>query len=240
MLKLVICLSFLAFAASYDFKDSYYNEILLADLLDGDDSLMVFDRYKRSTTEIADDKCKRQHKHKCCNDSNGENLDKIKDLKRQCFTEVKSKDRSEQGATEPIDMFSCEKVNRVKQDVLCALECVANKKNAVDANGNLLEPAVLIPFVKENFAADPWQEPLIPGFVDSCLQEVAEKKTKPSSEETRCNPASAQFGYCMWRQFTLACPKERQETSKKCDKVREKLLNNEPVSMYHRHDYDDK
>ncbi|XP_058830642.1 uncharacterized protein LOC131689518 [Topomyia yanbarensis] len=237
MLKLVICLSFLAVVSSYDFKDPYYNEILLADLLDSDDSLTAFDRFKRSTNEITDDKCKRQHKHKCCNDANGDNLDMIKELKKQCFTEIKSKERTERGMMDPIDMFSCEKVKRAKEDMICALECVGRKKNVVDAKGNLLDPAVLIPFVKENFASDPWQEPLIAGTVDDCLREVAEKNEK--AEETRCNPSSAHFGYCMWRQFTLACPKGMQEASKKCDKVREKLANNEPVSMYHKHDFDD-
>ncbi|XP_055591674.1 uncharacterized protein LOC129743621 [Uranotaenia lowii] len=238
MLKLVVCLSVIGLVASYDFKDSFYNEHLMEDLLDDRATLTLMDRFKRAAADgSGEDKCKRQNKHKCCNDSNEENLDKIKELKKECYNEVKAKD--EAGTVqEPIDFFSCEKINKTKQDIVCTAECVGRKKNVIDEKGDLLAPAVLIPFVKENFAADAWQEPLIAGFVDTCLKEVADKKAT-RKDEYRCNPASSHFGYCMWRQMTLACPKEMQESSKKCDKIREKLAKNEPVSMYKSHDFDD-
>ncbi|EDS42865.1 odorant-binding protein [Culex quinquefasciatus] len=241
MLKFVICLAFLGLVAAYDFKDSFYNELLLEDLLDSEDVLTSADRFRRSPAmaDPADDKCKKQHhKHKCCNDANTDNLDKIRDLKKQCFSEQKTKERSARGMIDPVDMFNCEKMNKTKQDLICAIECVGRKKSILDKDGNLLEATKLVPFVKENFAADPWQEPLVEGFVDTCLKEVAEKMAA-KTEEFRCNPASSHFGYCMWRQTTMACPKEKQEQSKKCEKIREKLANNEPITMFGKHDFDD-
>ncbi|XP_055535876.1 uncharacterized protein LOC129724754 [Wyeomyia smithii] len=236
MIKLLIVLSLFGLVACYDFKDPFYNELLLDELVDND--LVTNDRIKRAASETTEDKCKRQ-RHRCCNDANGENWDKIKDLKKQCYAEVRSKDRTERGMADPIDMFNCEKLNRTKQEMICATECIGRKKNVLDAKGNLLEPSVLISFVKEHFASDPWQEPLLADIVDSCAEEVAEKKLKNAAEETRCNPSASYFKYCMWRQMTLACPKEMQESSKKCDRLREKLANNEPVLMDPKPDFDD-
>ncbi|XP_053685998.1 uncharacterized protein LOC128735542 [Sabethes cyaneus] len=242
MIKLVIGLLFFGLVASYDFKDPFYNELLLDELLDSD--MVTIDRFKRAAPEATEDKCKRQHnRHRCCNDpassDNVEQKSDIKDLKKQCYAEVRSKDRTERGMSDPVDMFSCEKMNRTKQDMICASECIGRKKNVLDAKGNLLEPSVLIPFVKEHFASDPWQEPLVSDFVDTCMKEVAEKNAKLAPEETRCNPSASSFKYCMWRQTTLACPKEMQESSKRCDRVREKLANKEPVAMDPTPDFDD-
>ncbi|XP_055625284.1 uncharacterized protein LOC129767974 [Toxorhynchites rutilus septentrionalis] len=246
MLKLVLCLSFLGLVASYDFQDSFYNEALLEDLLDGD-TLTPMDRFKRSAADATEEKnrCegRRHHKHKCCNDDNTENLEKMRDLKKQCFAEIRAaRENAARGASESVDMFSCERVNRTKGDLVCAMECVGRKKNVVDAEGNLLEPSILVPFVKENYAADAWQEPLVAGFVDTCLKEVAEKSAKPSGKEYRCNPSASHFQYCMWRQSTLACPKEKQDTSRKCIRARERFatnVNNEKELEFHNQDLDD-
>ncbi|XP_062556149.1 uncharacterized protein LOC134220990 [Armigeres subalbatus] len=241
MFKLVLCLSALGLVACYDFKDSFYNELVLEDILDSEDTPTLMDRFKRSTPEANDDKCKRNHhRHRCCNDANGENMDKFRDTKKQCFSEVRSKDRSARGMVNPVDMFDCEKMNKTKQEYICAVECVSRKFDVIDQEGNLLGADKLIQFTKDNFAADPWQESIIEGVVDTCLKEVAEKneKLKASGETTTCNPASSNFGYCMWRQMTLACPKDKQEQSKKCERMRERFANNELVS-YHKHDFDD-
>ncbi|XP_062715553.1 uncharacterized protein LOC134291603 [Aedes albopictus] len=240
MFKLVVCLSVLGLVACYDFKDSFYNELVLEDILDSEDTPTLMDRFKRSNPEM-DDKCKRHHRHKCCNDANGDNMDKYRETKKQCFTEVRSKERSARGMMNPVDMFDCEKMNKTKQEYICAVECVGRKFDIIDKEGNLMSADKLVKFTKDNFAADPWQDAVVDELVASCLKEVAEKneKMKATGDHTTCNPSSSNFGYCMWRQMTLACPKDKQDTSKKCERMRERFANNEPFSMDHKHDFDD-
>uniref|UniRef100_A0AAG5DPM1 Odorant-binding protein n=1 Tax=Anopheles atroparvus TaxID=41427 RepID=A0AAG5DPM1_ANOAO len=232
MLKLVLFVSCVGFVVAYDFKDSFYNELLLEDLLDDTTGSAVppVDRFRRSTSDDSmDDKCK-QRRYKCCNDANGENMEKIHEVKKQCFTEVRSKNKAD-GTYEPVDMFSCERLNRTKMEVICAMECVGRKKEIVDETGSLLEPK-LTEFVKANFASDEWQQPLIAGQIETCVKEAKEQAAKQPREAGQCNPDVSNFGYCMWRQMALACPKEKQVANKRCDRIRERLANNEPLHYY--------
>ncbi|XP_058129579.1 uncharacterized protein LOC131290038 [Anopheles ziemanni] len=229
MLKLVLFISCVGFVVAYDFKDSFYNELLLEDMLDGSEEATLMGRFRRSPSgDSTDDKCKRRYK--CCNDANGENMEKIHEIKKQCFTEVRNKNKAE-GTYEPVDMFSCERLNKTKMEVICAMECLGRKKEIVDDSGSLLEPK-LHEFVKVNFAADEWQQPLIDGHIKTCVKEAREKTAKSPREAGQCNAEASNFGYCMWRQMALACPKEKQVANKRCDRIRERLANNEPLHYY--------
>lgn len=80
--------------------------------------------------------CKRHHfgrHNRCCNDG-FEKSEEIKEIKRQCFAEVKKqrKSRKNEGAdNESLDVFSCEKVEKNKANVVCAMECIAKKQGTV-------------------------------------------------------------------------------------------------------------
>uniref|UniRef100_A0A9I3EI71 Uncharacterized protein n=1 Tax=Anopheles dirus TaxID=7168 RepID=A0A9I3EI71_9DIPT len=226
MVKLILFVSLVGFVVAYDFQDAFYNELLLDDLMDESDAPMMLNRFRRSTPE--DDKCKRRYK--CCNDDNNENLDKIHEIKKQCFTEVRNKNKAD-GAYEPVDVFSCERLNKTKMEVICAMECVGRKKEVLNEDGTLIE-GKLMEFVKSNFAADDWQQPLLGGHIDTCLKEAKEKAAKNPREAGQCSSETSHFGYCMWRQLALACPKEKQVANRRCDRIREKLANNEPLHYY--------
>uniref|UniRef100_A0A182QPU3 Uncharacterized protein n=1 Tax=Anopheles farauti TaxID=69004 RepID=A0A182QPU3_9DIPT len=226
MLKFVLFVSLIALVVAYDFQDSFYNEVLLEDLLDDSDAPTMLSRFRRSTAE--DDKCKRRYK--CCNDSNNENLDKIHEIKKQCFMEVRNKNKAD-GAYEPVDVFSCERLNKTKMEVICAMECVGRKKEVVNEDGTLIE-SKLMEFVKSNFASDDWQQPLLEGHIETCVKEAKDKAAKNPREAGQCNSETSNFGYCMWRQLALACPKDKQVANRRCDRIREKLANNEPLHYY--------
>nr|AAQ16288.1 odorant-binding protein AgamOBP56 [Anopheles gambiae] len=174
----------------------------MEDLLDNADEPIMFGRFRRSASEVQDDKCKR--KYKCCNDANTENMEKIHEIKKQCFMEM---------------------------EVICAMECVGRKKEVVNEDGTLIEPK-LMEFVKSNFAADDWQQPLLAGHIETCVKEAKEKAAKMPREAGQCSSETSNFGYCMWRQMALACPKDKQVANKRCDRIREKLANNEPLHYY--------
>ena len=116
-------------------------------------------------------------------------------------------------------------------EVICAMECVGRKKEVVNEDGTLIEPK-LMEFVKSNFAADDWQQPLLAGHIETCVKEAKEKAAKMPREAGQCSSETSNFGYCMWRQMALACPKDKQVASKRCDRIREKLANNEPLHYY--------
>ncbi|XP_062556150.1 uncharacterized protein LOC134220991 [Armigeres subalbatus] len=232
MFKLVACIAVLGLVACYDFKDSFYNELILEDILDSEDTPTMMDRFKRSTAETNDDKCKRHHhRHRCCNDANDEKMEKFHETHKQCLSENRSNGRSARGKFNPVDMFDCEKMKKIKQDHICAMECVNRKLETVDKEGNLVDREALIQFAKNSLAADMWQEDVLGDMVDACLKEVTDKteKLKASGEPTTCNPSSSIYGYCMWHKITLACPKEKQVTSKRCDRMREMFANKEVV-----------
>ncbi|XP_058065413.1 uncharacterized protein LOC131215050 [Anopheles bellator] len=222
MLKLVLFVGLVGLAVAYDFQDPYYNQILLEDMLEASEDSVLLGRFRRSAGDSLDEKCSRRS-HKCCNDDNVENVDKIKELKRQCFAEQRLKRKEE-----PVDMFSCERVNKTRKDVNCAMECVGRKKNIVADDGSLLEDKVL-EFAKTEIAPEEWLAPLVAGFVDTCIKEVKEKSVKSPRESGQCNPEASAFGYCMWRQISTACPKEKQIVSRRCDRIREKLANKESL-----------
>lgn len=61
----------------------------------------------------------------CCRDQieKTETHDKLKEMKKECYQEI----RANHDDAEPFDMFSCERLKRIKQDTECAKECIAKK-----------------------------------------------------------------------------------------------------------------
>lgn len=70
--------------------------------------------------------------HRCCNDD-FEYTNDMKELKKQCFADIK-KARKAKHLDAEFDVFSCEKVERAKEKVICAMECVARKEGLVSRN----------------------------------------------------------------------------------------------------------
>ncbi|KAJ6647571.1 hypothetical protein Bhyg_02794 [Pseudolycoriella hygida] len=239
MYKFVFLVCFVSLAVvAYDFSDSEYNEYLMQDLLDynqeEDDVFAARNKRHTTTTENKDDdkKCK-SRKHgmwKCCNDNNNDStFDKFKEMKKQCFQEIRGTKNEEQS----VDMFSCEKVNKTKEEFVCVTQCVGQKLNIVDKDGNLIESAVK-EHVKNDISSSEWQKAVSDTVSQTCIAEANEAVKANPPENGKCNPASIKFSHCMWREMIKACPKDLQSDSNKCVKLREKLDKGEKVE-YHFH-----
>lgn len=69
---------------------------------------------------------------------------------------------------------------------------------------------------------------MIDEIVDTCIAEaafkVAKKNERNNSDgsEQKCNPNPSKFSHCLWRQLILQCPKDIQDDSQQCQRIREK------------------
>ncbi|XP_062556152.1 uncharacterized protein LOC134220993 [Armigeres subalbatus] len=200
----------------YDFEDPYFNDLLLEDL-------MVLQSRPALTRSSEDGESQLQYT--CCDYLNEENFNKLQQTQIVCYVEntLLSAMKTKSGrAVSPVDMFSCDRLTKLKEQYICAADCVARKENITDSSGNLLGADVLVPFVTQYYAPEIFTSEQIKEFVDICLEGTAvEISTAPDG---KCNRSPAQFGYCMWRRTILSCPAERQDTSPACDNLRDKLL----------------
>lgn len=67
---------------------------------------------------------------RCCKEAieKPDAFEKIKDLKKECFTHVKG-NRSE--VDMEFEMFSCERIEKKKEDMQCAYECISKRQKIV-------------------------------------------------------------------------------------------------------------
>ncbi|XP_065073445.1 uncharacterized protein LOC135697590 [Ochlerotatus camptorhynchus] len=216
MIRLVAIVMLLVGATfSYNFQDPYFNDLLLEDL-------MVLQGRPAWTKTTAKDE--NQLHYTCCDYLNEENFNKLQQTQIVCYVEnaLLSTAKTKSGRmVDPVDMFSCDRLTKIKEQFICASDCVARKENITDDSGNLLGSDVLAPFVSQYYAQDVFKDGQIKEFIDACLEETKAPTTDSSS---KCNPSSAEFGYCMWRKTILSCPAERQDTSPACENLRDKLL----------------
>ena len=79
---------------------------------------------------------------RCCKEAieKPESFERIKEVKRECFTEVKG-NRSEDFEFE---MFSCERIEKKKEEMRCAYECVAKKNKFVSWTPHHLSRRTLV------------------------------------------------------------------------------------------------
>ncbi|XP_055591679.1 uncharacterized protein LOC129743623 [Uranotaenia lowii] len=159
---------------------------------------------------------------RCCNDGFEDtvNHEKIVAVRRECAEELGLNEMSE------------EELVSNRDNLVCLLECIVKKHDLADEKGDLLHDD-LAEALKEHFQAAEWKAPLIDGFIKECFDHAEHEHEEEGTEEGKCNPEGFHFAYCLWRQFTLACPEEMQDGSEKCDTIRGKLKSNENVSFWH-------
>ncbi|KXJ81606.1 hypothetical protein RP20_CCG018600 [Aedes albopictus] len=197
----------------------FQNDLLLEDL-------MVLQGRPALTTRASDSE-ESQLQYTCCDYLNEENFSKLQQTQIVCYVEhtLLSATKTKSGrAVTPVDMFSCDRLSKLKEQYICAAYCVARKENITDGSGSLLGPDILVPFVSQYYAPEVFSDDQIKEFVDTCLGEQKTDDAETTPTNAKCNPSSARFGYCMWRRTILSCPTERQDTSPACDNLRDKLL----------------
>lgn len=69
---------------------------------------------------------------RCCKEAieKQDAYEKIKEVKKECFMEVKG-NRSDDSEFE---MFSCERIEKKKEEMRCAFECIVRKQNIVSGS----------------------------------------------------------------------------------------------------------
>lgn len=81
--------------------------------------------------------------------------------------------------------------------------------------------------VRENFARQNWQQNSTDELVEKCAKEINDSSNFSLDKfGLKCNTKMAQFSYCMWRQFTISCPAEKQQKTRQCEKLRMVLKKN--------------
>nr|QXO35795.1 odorant binding protein Obp57 [Anopheles merus]QXO35797.1 odorant binding protein Obp57 [Anopheles merus] len=177
-------------------------------------------RFERS---VFAPRMKRGATMRCCNDGFEKSEVHAK------FAEVRTACMEELGLGETTH----EELIKNREHLNCITECIAKKEGIADEGGALLHTD-LAKVVLEHMSTIEWKVPLAEGFIQQCFDEVelTDGAFVPS-DEAKCNPEGFDFVFCLWRQFTLACPEEFRDDSEKCVELRDKLTNKEDVSDLH-------
>uniref|UniRef100_A0A1B0GPA7 Odorant-binding protein n=1 Tax=Phlebotomus papatasi TaxID=29031 RepID=A0A1B0GPA7_PHLPP len=221
VLFLVFSTAFLSLAIAYDFSDPIYNSVLSSEILEAledeeiDVNVPVNYRARRDVAPPEEDKrCKtRKSGWMCCRDQieKTETHDKLKEMKKECYQEI----RANHDDAEPFDMFSCERLKRIKQDTECAKECIAKKLEFLDENGAFREDFVK-DFFRNNYTEAEWAREKSDSVVTKCLAEANKEK---SSEDRKCSSKPIKFYYCMWKEFSTLCPQDKKRDSRMCNRL---------------------
>ena len=81
-------------------------------------------------------------------------------------------------------------------------------------------------YMRQSHAGHEWEQKVSDKLVEKCVNEVsAQEVQKVHAYGEECNLQMAKFSYCMWKEYFLSCPLERQQGYiKRCNKLREKLI----------------
>ncbi|GAB0089473.1 hypothetical protein DMENIID0001_040160 [Sergentomyia squamirostris] len=223
LLFLLSAIAIVAVAVAYDFTDPIYNSVLSTELLEAlddeeiDVTLPVNYRTRRDAASplLEDDKrCKpKRSGWMCCRDQieKTDTHDKLKEMKKQCYQEI----RANHDDAEPFDMFSCERLKRIKEDTECAKECIAKKLNFLDDNGDFREDFVK-DFFRNDYTEAEWAKEKSDEVVGKCLSEASNEKR---SDDKKCSSKPIKFYYCMWKEFSIRCPQDRKKDSRMCNRL---------------------
>lgn len=138
----------------------------------------------------------------------------FKQMRAECVDEIIGDEAIEEMSFDPYD---CEKMNKMKSDMICVSECIARKANFIDDEGAMNKTAVLAA-VKASVKNTEWKLAAAEEIVNKCFTE-----TKDVEESDECNALPMKISYCIWGEFTKSCPEELQINSKKCQKIREHI-----------------
>ncbi|XP_044751037.1 uncharacterized protein LOC123311252 [Coccinella septempunctata] len=209
-------------ATAYDYSNSDFNEYLADEL----DYYSQFDvpipklRFKRDEEAVLPDKCKYRRKRLCCAETSMEELhEKEKEIKRECFKQVLGKDKEQRG----MDPFRCENIEKHKRDMVCVMQCVGQKNDVLDTNGDVKE-AAFGDFVKQSFTKDPWFAEFQDAVIETCIDEAKNAtESRDPEDETSCNPSGIKLAHCLFVQTQLHCPESEIKDAKSCTKLKERI-----------------
>ncbi|CAO1421693.1 unnamed protein product [Diamesa serratosioi] len=168
---------------------------------------------------------------KCCNNDDNDiairSINKtVAALRNKCVVEIKKK-RHSNGTTDDefegdggiFDMYSCDRVNRRKSEITCIMDCIGQKTGVIDKTGKF-DVNVAKQMILENYAIREWEKSTSDKLVEKCIAGISSLSKPIDAYGYQCSSHMAQFAYCMWREFFLSCPIDKQHPNKQCEKLR--------------------
>ncbi|RZC33474.1 uncharacterized protein BDFB_005808 [Asbolus verrucosus] len=214
------------FTAAYEFNDPLFNQILANSLEElhssADETSYLHSRSRRDEEIVSSDKCKPPRKRKlCCAEETFEEYhEKDREIRKECFKQVTGKDKDSRGE---FDLFRCDKVEKHRRDITCVIQCVGQKKNVLDKDGNPKEDE-LTTFVKEAMSKESWFASFQDKVIPTCLAEARNATAnRDTSDSESCNPAGVKLVHCLFREIQLGCPAEQIKDQKACSRARDKI-----------------
>nr|QTE76124.1 odorant binding protein 16 [Harmonia axyridis] len=206
--------------AAYEFASDDFNEYL-ADELDYYSTMDVPIpklRFRRDE-EAVSDKCRYRRKRLCCAETSIEELhEKEKEIKRECFKQVLGKEKEHR-----MDPFKCENIEKHKRDMICVMQCVGQKNDVLDADGDVRD-AEFADFVKQSFSKDPWFAEFQDTIIETCIDEAKNAtEIRDTEDKSACNPAGIKLAHCLFVQTQLNCPESEIKDTKSCSKLKERI-----------------
>ena len=80
--------------------------------------------------------------------------------------------------------------------------------------------------MKENYAVNDWEKSSSDQSVDKCISFVTSSSDDQLIDTSglKCSKHAAKFVYCMWKEYFMSCPTDKQNTdNKRCEKMRQKM-----------------
>ncbi|XP_044268493.1 uncharacterized protein LOC123013781 [Tribolium madens] len=212
-----------AVIAAYEFNDPLFNQILANELVELETSSYSHYRSRRDEEGVMGEKCRPFRKKKlCCAEETFDDIhEKERDFKRECFKQVVG--NKDKDGPRDFDPFRCDKVDKHRRDMTCVFECVGQKKDVLDKDGNVKE-SQFEAFIKETMAKESWFASIQDKVVSTCLAEAKNATANRDTSDTEsCNPAGVKLMHCMFREIQLGCPAEQIKDQKACARARDKI-----------------
>ncbi|XP_074027160.1 uncharacterized protein [Leptinotarsa decemlineata] len=217
--------------AAYNFDDPDFNQFLADDLEDVYSSSYTSPRQRRDEKAVEDDKChpsRRGRPRVCCAEEAMNSIHEEKrDIKRACFKDITGKEKPQRqekrhGPRENLfDPFNCEKVEQHRRDMICIQQCVGQKLNFIDTDGNV-KPEDFEKYIKKVLEKKDYLLPLQEKIISTCLEEV-KNSTQKAAPEDSCTVTAIKLDHCIFKNIQLNCPEDKIKDSKSCSRLQERL-----------------
>ncbi|KAF5273569.1 hypothetical protein FQR65_LT04567 [Abscondita terminalis] len=232
LLTLAVC------SQCYDFQDPYYNQVLAADIQElenatqyEEDTEELHSRRRRAvlasttikpTATPAKETCRPISYSPCCDVKETDTTPREQEYRKTCYKEIfgKKDDNKTTGKTtrtSVYDPFNCDKINKIRNDILCMGQCVAQKTKMADPEGNLVTTG-LTKYLTDKYAGT-WVASMAKTISTKCMKQVQEATAYFNKNKAAgtCNPAISELAFCFYREIQMNCPADQIQNPKRCD-----------------------
>lgn len=189
----------------------------------------------RETGQLDGDK-RRKGRRSCCGENDDLKLlwsEGVRDLKKECFDQARRATEVSKKARMIEEYEGFIHGNKTKDEYVCAVQCIGQKKEVLDHMGNVNKER-MGSYVKRTYSSEPWKAEIADKVLEKCFKETQKPSegevttdngavTNGRSIQAKCNPNGIAFIHCLWREMQLNCPADKLRESRKCNRLRERL-----------------